>query len=255
MKKVALVIGGEPRFVEKSFRQNIMFWNWLNENYLVDVHVHSWNHKLEWNKKDHEELRYTTERTSENYYPKGMTTKLVKNIDFQIIKNEFAVYKPKTIVVEEYDNKKFTVGDFPYGQYVSRAKAYVQAIETDSYDYVWLTRSDCVYDSDHPVMFTPLENINNKILCDHTRVSEIGYFTTQDWFYAGRTELFNNLKLFANNFENYFDNNIENAEWFNEILEADSLRNSHIWQGLIANDLGENLFVETAQKWKLIHDE
>ena len=122
-------------------------------------------------------------------------------------------------------------------------------------DYVWLTRSDCVYDSDHPVMFTPLEDIGNKILCDHTRVSEAGYFTTQDWFYAGRTELFNNLKLFADNFENYFDNNIENAEWFNEILEADGLRNSHIWQGLIANDLGENLFVETAQKWKLIHDE
>lgn len=253
MNKLALVIGGEPRFVEKSFRQNIIFWNWLNENYIVDVHVHSWNQKLEWNKKDHEELRYNSERTGESYYPKGMTTKLIKNIDAKTIEKEFAVYNPKTIVVEKYDDKKFTVGDFPYGQYVSRANAYTQALNTGTYDYVWLTRSDCVYDSDHPALFTPLEELDNKILCDQTRVSEAGYFTTQDWFYAGRTELFYNLKLFADDFENYFDNNIEDAKWYNEILETGGLRNSHIWQGLIANDLGEKLFVETAQKWKLLH--
>jgi len=255
MNKLALVIGGEPRFVEKSFRENIMFWNWLNENYIVDVHIHSWNHKLEWNKKDHDELRYTGERTGESYYPRGMTTKLIKNIDAKTIEKEFAVYNPKTLIVEEYDAKKFTIEEFPFGQYVSRANAYTQALNTDTYDYVWLTRSDCVYDSDHPAMFTPLEDIGNKILCDQTRISEAGYFTTQDWFYAGKTELFNNLKLFADDFESYFDNNIESKEWHKKLIDEGNLRNSHIWQGLLTNDLGENAFIETAQKWKLLYDE
>ena len=255
MKKLALLIGGEPRFIEKSFRKNIIFWNWLNENYNVDVHVHSWNHKLEWNKKDHQEIRYTGDRTSENYYPKNMTTKWIKDISTESIQKEFSVYNPKTLVVEEYDAEKYTINEFPFGQYISRSKAYTQAVNTDTYDYVWVTRSDCVYDSNYPVMFKLLEETDNQVLCEETKISQAGHFTTQDWFYAGQTALFNNLKLFADDFENYYDNNIESKEWYKKLQEEGSLRNSHIWQGLIANNLGEDVFIETAQKWILLHDE
>jgi hypothetical protein len=184
-----------------------------------------------------------------------MTTKLVKGIDSEIIKKEFSLYNPKTIEIEAYDEERFNNDKFPFGQYVSRSKAYAQAIEYDNYDYVWLTRSDCVYDSNKPEMFTLLEDVGNKILCDTTRVSEEGYFTTQDWFYAGRTELFDNLKLFSEDFENYYDNNIESLEWYSKLLETGSLRNSHIWQALISNGFGENLFVETKQSWKLLYNE
>ena len=256
MKKVALVIGGEPRLVEKAFKENTIFWNWLNENYLVDVHVHSWNHKLEWNKKDHNEIRFNSIRNdSENYYPKEMTTKSVSGIKREQIEQEYSGYQPKTLVVEEYDHKRFNIGSYPLGQYISRAKGYVQAMQYDDYDYVWLTRSDCVYDSDNPVNFVYLEDFKNKILCDDVRINDEGFYTTQDWYYAGSAEAFSNLKTFVDDFELYFQNNLEQADWFTKLLEGGNLRNSHIWQGLITKSLGEDKFFHTAQGWKLLYDE
>ena len=41
----------------------------------------------------------------------------------------------KTLVVEEYDAEKYTINEFPFGQYISRSKAYTQAVNTDTYDY------------------------------------------------------------------------------------------------------------------------
>jgi len=255
MTKVALIFGGEPRFVERGYNENKIFLQWLNDNYDVDVHVHSWDHTRVWSKEDHDNKRFNGRMTGgSGYYLEG-TSKTLTNLNHEDVKKEFSVYNPKTIEVERYNTELLSGDGVPKGQYLSRAKAYKNAMEYSNYDFVWLTRTDVIYDANQPSTFTYLEDLNNKILCQQVALRNEVTFTAEDWFYAGAANNFSNLTLFATDPLSYIRDTEFGGQWFKDLRESGQARNSHIWQALITGGSGEGQFIDDGVEWKLLYDE
>jgi len=257
IKKLALVFGGEPRFIEKGFNENKIFLQWLKDNYDVDVHVHCWNHRRIWSSDDHATKRFQGRMEGNTYYPSDGTSRVERSLLEDDVRREFDVYQPKTFVMEKYNDSLYTIdGGFPTGQYVSRSKAYKQAVEYAEYDYVWITRTDLVYDADQPATFTFLEEYNNQILTEGIRMRNGKTFTAEDWFFAGNTNLFTNLIEFADDPLRQITDPQFGGEWFINLRAENEVRNSHIWQALITGGSGEGTFTHDSRvNWKLLCDD
>ena len=234
MKKLAYLIGGEPRLIQESFDQNKIYKE-LCTQYEVDVYVHSWTQKFKWTDDN---AFYRFART-EGYYPPGST---VEKANIKNIVNEYSVYNPKEVVTEEY-NQDYTQDDFPFGQYISRAKAYKSATLNGAYDYVWLTRSDIIGEGTLPTFN------KNKIVCPETVFEEDrGLFRAEDWYYAGPTDMFKNLLEFADDPLSAIKKLDDNV-WLTSNI--DKIRNTHIWQAILTGADGADVFEGDKIKWKL----
>jgi hypothetical protein len=236
MKRLAYIIGGEPRLINQSFEQNKIYKE-LCKQYDVDVYIHSWTQQFKWN-EDNASYRFAR---TEGYYPSGST--IEKELQENIIL-EYSIYNPTDVVVEEY-NEEYTQDDFPFGQYISRAKAYESALRNGVYDYVWLTRSDIAGDG-------PLPTFNeNKIVCPETVFEEDrGLFRAEDWYYAGPTNMFKNLLAFASD-PLIAIKQLDENKWISENIEK--IRNTHIWQAILTGAAGEDVFQGDKITWKLLH--
>jgi len=235
-KKLAYIIGGEPRLIQHSFDESTVYKD-LCKEYNVDVYIHCWTQEFKWTAYNNH-YRW---RRNKGYFPPGETYVKVSNED---IIEQYKIYEPKECVIEDYD-EKFTIGDFPFGQYISRAKAYKNAVEQDKYDFVWLTRSDAIG-------VGPLHRmLRNKIYCPEAIFEDSRQlFRAEDWYYAGSTNMFENLIPFANDPLTAITNLYEN-KWLKENM--DKIRNTHIWQALLTGGDGANVFQGDDITWKLPH--
>ena len=234
MKTLAYVIGGEARLVSQAFEQNEIYKQ-LCKEYDVSVYVHSWTQVFKWN-KDNADYRWAR---TQGYYPPGSKNSYKTKDD---IISEYSIYKPKAINVEEY-NESYNDDDFPFGQYISRARGY-RSIE--QCDYVWLGRSDLVGQG-------PLPQLQEgKIFCPSVSFEEsTNSYRAEDWYYAGPYDLFKNLLVWADDPINCMAS-LYNNPWIIE-LGDEKIRNTHVWQAILTGDQGKDIYVGDEIKWKLLN--
>ena len=234
MKTLAYVIGGEPRLVLESFKQNDIYKQ-LCKEYDVSVYIHSWTQLFKWNDENQD---YRWARTK-GYYPPGSKNSKVTIDD---IVSEYSIYNPEQVTVDEYDTD-YNDDDFPFGQYISRARAYKSIPQSD---YVWLGRSDLVGQGPLPILE------QGKIHCPNVTFEEsTNSYRAEDWYYAGPYEMFKGLIPWADDPVASIKSLYTNP-WIQE-LGDDKIRNPHIWQAILTGDHGNGIFLGDEIKWKLLN--